>query len=433
MNKMLVVVASFFSLALALPASAATVSLLPTADTYVINNNADTNFGTLDTAYISYMAGPLYARTLLKFDLSSIPTGSVVNSATLSLNLASYGTTNTVQIGTYFANGAWTEAGATWTNQPAVGDVVKTQLVNFSTPQTWDVLPAVQAWVAGTKTNDGLVIKTAEGAGATVTDGYWTREATQSSNAPTLVVDYTAPAPVVVSISGVSTATVSSAATVSFTTNVNASGTIEYGTTNAYGQTKTEVDPPSTIHAITLTGLTASTTYHFRVVAGTASTDDLTFTTGAAPVVLNPLAKSLVKIASSDSVYYVGTDGKRHAFPNDKVYKSWYPDFTNVKTIADADMAKLALGKNVTYRPGTRLVKFQSLAKTYAVDDGGTLRWVKDEATAKALYGSAWAGGVEDISDTFYMDYVFGADIASTSDYYPANAMNGTPTIDDNF
>jgi hypothetical protein len=153
-----------------------------------------------------------------------------------------------------------------------------------------------------------------------------------------------------------------------------------------------------------------------------------------------PAAGSLVKLAcgSGDSptdpcraVYYYGSDGKRHAFPNDKVFFSWYADFSSVKTVTPAEMAALPLGKNVTYRPGIRLVKFTTDPKTYAIGLGGELRWVTSEAAAVALYGSAWAKGVHDISDAAYLDYRFGADIASAAAFSPSSESALARTFDD--
>src|SRR3990170_2304691 len=62
---------------------------------------------------------------------------------------------------------------------------------------------------------------------------------------------------------------------------------------------------------------------------------------------------SLVK-ASLPAVYYVGGDGKRYVFPNEKTYKTWYADFSLVQTITDAELAAMAIGGNVTYKPGVR-------------------------------------------------------------------------------
>lgn len=130
------------------------------------------------------------------------------------------------------------------------------------------------------------------------------------------------------------------------------------------------------------------------------------------------------------AVYYFGADAKRHAFPNEKAYFTWYADFGAVKTVTDAAMASIPLGANVTYRPGAKLVKFPSVDKVYAVDGGGRLRWVRTEETARSLYGAAWNLDVDDLNEAFFGDYRAGADVAVPGDFDPAAAKAAAPDID---
>jgi hypothetical protein len=78
------------------------------------------------------------------------------------------------------------------------------------------------------------------------------------------------------------------------------------------------------------------------------------------------------------------------------------------------------------------MVKFQSLAKTYAVSRGGELRWVKDEALAASLYGSNWNTKIDDVSDAFFADYKFGSDILTSADYSTAAALASATNIGEN-
>ncbi len=130
------------------------------------------------------------------------------------------------------------------------------------------------------------------------------------------------------------------------------------------------------------------------------------------------------------AVYYVGRDGKRHAFPNSRVFFSWYDNFDAVEEVPLAELSSYALGGNVRYRPGSRMVKFATLNKVYAVERDGTLRWVKTEDVARALYGEDWNTKIDDISDVFYTDYTFGPDIDLASQYSVTNQLQINPTID---
>jgi adhesin/invasin len=171
--------------------------------------------------------------------------------------------------------------------------------------------------------------------------------------------------------------------------------------------------------------------------AGSSGGGGGNFSVSPAPVVPTPQVLGahtgeLVKIASNTAVYFVATDGKRHAFPNEKVYFTWYQNFDDVVTISDAEMASIPLGSNVTYRPGTRMVKFESLANVYVVGKGGELRWVTSEALAASLYGANWAKMVDDVSDAFYVNYHFGADVTDITGFNPAAETSAVPTIEQN-
>ncbi|MEW6753841.1 MAG: fibronectin type III domain-containing protein [Candidatus Latescibacterota bacterium] len=74
--------------------------------------------------------------------------------------------------------------------------------------------------------------------------------------------------------------------TIAWTTDSEVGSVLQYGTTTAYGMTHTNT--PTRTHSAPLTGLTASTTYHYRISVGppggATTTGDYTFTTAAAPV-----------------------------------------------------------------------------------------------------------------------------------------------------
>lgn len=112
--------------------------------------------------------------------------------------------------------------------------------------------------------------------------------------------------------------------------------------------------------------------------------------------------------ASFPTVYYYGQDGKRYVFPNENTYFTWFSDFSSVNTITDGELAAIPLGGNVTYKPGTRLVKIQSDPHVYWVDLGGHLRLVADENMARADFGTDWSKKIDDIPDSFFVNYKMG-------------------------
>lgn len=138
--------------------------------------------------------------------------------------------------------------------------------------------------------------------------------------------------------------------------------------------------------------------------------------TAMAVTVTTNMEGTLVK-GSLPEVYFVGTDNKRYVFPNEKVFFSWYADFSTVQTISDADLAALTIGGNVTYRPGTRLVKIESDPKVYAIGAGGSLHWISSEDLAKQLFGDAWAKQVDDVPVSDFTNYKTDTPVSSPTDF----------------
>lgn len=133
---------------------------------------------------------------------------------------------------------------------------------------------------------------------------------------------------------------------------------------------------------------------------------------------------------SCRAVYYWAGDGKRHAFPNARIYASWFADFNGVQTVTAEQLAALGLGKNVTYRPGYRLIKTPTLNDVYAVDTDGVLRPIASEFAAKAVFGTNWNKNIDDLPDSFFTDYRVGAVINFTTDYDTTGRLAATPDID---
>jgi len=190
---------------LAAPAAAVTVTLQPsTADTYLDQNTATTNYGGNTTMQVRSQNGSggsgRNARAIVRFDLSQIPAGATINSATLRL----YMTTAPTQNRTYGAHritADWTEGGATWSssglgnwnggsfNNTATGTTTTGTTSNVW--RSWDVTADVQAWVNGSAPNHGWLVKDASENSNTVrTANFATSENGTSANHPTLVIDY---------------------------------------------------------------------------------------------------------------------------------------------------------------------------------------------------------------------------------------------------
>ncbi len=139
----------------------------------------------------------------------------------------------------------------------------------------------------------------------------------------------------------------------------------------------------------------------------------------------------LVRGQTFSAVYYYGKDGFRYVFPNDKTYFTWYTNFDSVKWLSDADLGKIQIGGNVTYKPGVKMIKINTDPKTYAVDANGTLRWVKTESAAVSLYGSSWNTMIDDVPDGFFSNYTTSDDdISAGTDFSMTAVQSAAISID---
>ena len=176
---------------------------------------------------------------------------------------------------------------------------------------------------------------------------------------------------------------------------------------------------------VTVSPITATPIPTPTVSSGSADEGDLIKTTCGSKVLANDPCKT---------VYYWGTDNKRHTFPNEAVFFSWYNDFDDVVEVTTSFMSSLVIGENVTIKPGTTTIKFASSAEVYAVAEGAVLRHYLTPALVVADYGSDWYGAdLVTVSDVFFDNYSIGTVIDSSSDYNPNTAESGVTSIDDNF
>lgn len=176
-------------------------------------------------------------------------------------------------------------------------------------------------------------------------------------------------------------------------------------------------------------------TPHFVNVSCDQTKKDVPVQTTTSPIVtpiISPVDLtdgSLIKSTTLPAVYYQAKDGKRYVFSDREVFGSWYKDFSSMKTITPEAMANITIGGNVTYRPGTRMVKISSDPRVYAVDAHGTLRWIANETVARGLYGASWAKEIRVIPDFLFINYTVGAPISTVSDFSPGAAIRAATSI----
>lgn len=159
------------ALSAAATADTITLPLSPAADTRIFNAGwgLDLNDGAGGDIGI-YQARD---RSLLRFDFASLPTGSTLNAASLTVTVSGTygGNPNAESMNVHRLTQAWTEGGVTWnrydgtTNWAAAGGdydgtVRATSTANPGVGGTiaWDVTSLAQEWLDNTHPNHGLII-----------------------------------------------------------------------------------------------------------------------------------------------------------------------------------------------------------------------------------------------------------------------------------
>ena len=167
-----------------------------TADTYVKEDKGgDDNFGPVNDIQVTSESGKL-KRSLVSFDVSSIPSGSTINSATLILCLSAdpqsgaQGRTHELRLVT----SSWIETTVVWNDQPTVSGTATATITVPTTAQclTFSVTADVQSWVDGTSNYGWRLSDQTEGVSNGDVD-YRSRENATTDERPELKVTYTPP------------------------------------------------------------------------------------------------------------------------------------------------------------------------------------------------------------------------------------------------
>jgi hypothetical protein len=251
---------------------------------------------------------------ILKFDLSSVPAGTTVQQATLNVALVqSDGVADTYTVAAQkitghnpviaTANGYTADGVTNWSPSTCCYNGIPLAEADISIPydrqtlgttagfNVWTLTNMVQEWVNSPSTNFGVLLN-ADASKAQ--DRYRFFASTKYADVtlrPFLRVKLGGPAAGTTppAISGVSASAITTnTATIGWNTSTASDSQVDYGLTSAYGQTTTLDTSLLTTHSVGLSGLQASSTYHFRVrsrdsAGNLAISTDYVFTTAAAP------------------------------------------------------------------------------------------------------------------------------------------------------
>lgn len=208
--KFIVLLAAWLALAPALLAAAAT--FFPVADTTISPEGkalADGGSTTMIVGHLNPLTEDVPVRGLLRFDLSSLPSGAVVTSATVQLRMTAASDPSAHTHLLHRLTRAWTETSADWgqtgtefwDNSGGDYETAADASLPMTGPAAYlfnssaGLVNTVQLWATNPAANFGWVLRSAvEGDGRNARR-FATRENTTPANRPQLVVAYTVPPP----------------------------------------------------------------------------------------------------------------------------------------------------------------------------------------------------------------------------------------------
>jgi hypothetical protein len=158
--------------------------ITPLGDAYTNTADSTTNFGAATLLDVDGAKEITY----IQFPLSSIPSGASVSQATLKLYVNAVTTAGSFNVD--YVNGAWAESTIDASNAPALGTTIASNVNVTTTDKNQYILinvtSAVQAWLSGSETNDGVALV----ANGTFNASFDSKESTTTSHPAELDIAY---------------------------------------------------------------------------------------------------------------------------------------------------------------------------------------------------------------------------------------------------
>ncbi|OGZ34075.1 MAG: hypothetical protein A2Y98_03315 [Candidatus Portnoybacteria bacterium RBG_19FT_COMBO_36_7] len=212
---------------------------------------------------------------------------------------------------------------------------------------------------------------------------------------------------------------ISDSAVITWTTNEVSDSQIEYGTTASYGSQTSLAVSLATYHSVTLSGLFASTLYHYRVKSRDAASNlaislDFTFTTNSfvspTPTPAPTLADGSLVRAAGDTKVFLIQNNQKQWIPSLDVFVANGYSWGNVSVVDSSVLNQYQEGSPVTAvtivipsaLANATLIRVNGYPKVYALV-GTKLHWIPNPEIFN-LYQYKWQN-VEIISTAQYQQY----------------------------
>jgi hypothetical protein len=136
--------------------TSAHAQITPLGDAYTNSADPTTNYGSKTLLDVDGATQITY----IQFNLASIPSGAAVSQATLKLYVNAVSTPGSFNVD--YVNGTWAEGTIDASNAPPLGNTVASNLAITKTDVNQyiliDVTSALQAWLNGNETNNGIAL-----------------------------------------------------------------------------------------------------------------------------------------------------------------------------------------------------------------------------------------------------------------------------------
>jgi hypothetical protein len=165
-------------------ATVAYAQITPLGDSYTDTADSTTNYGAKTLLDVDGATQIAY----IQFDLASIPATASISQATLKLYVNTVTTAGSFNVD--YVNGAWTEGTIDASNAPALGSTIASGVSITTADKNQYILinvtSAVQAWLSGSETNNGIALV----ANSTFNATFDSKENTTTSHPPELDIAF---------------------------------------------------------------------------------------------------------------------------------------------------------------------------------------------------------------------------------------------------
>ncbi len=129
-------------------------------------------------------------------------------------------------------------------------------------------------------------------------------------------------------------------------------------------------------------------------------------------------AGDYIKLENSSAIYRITENQERQYFTAGWIFKCYQADYSNVKILPsnfDLEIFPSAVQGVMPPLTGCGLAKSPASPSVYAFDNTGTRHKIKDEATARTLYGANWAAQIHDMPDFLFSIFPIGSPLVENN------------------